>query len=47
MLEERRAGLEVYIDLAMAVIEEQAERAEAGEISTEQAKQRAAEIIKG
>ncbi|WP_275287438.1 methyl-accepting chemotaxis protein [Halomonas elongata] len=47
MLDERRAGLEVYVDLAVSVIEEQATRAEAGEISIEQARQRAAEIIKG
>ncbi|GED22889.1 methyl-accepting chemotaxis protein [Halomonas halmophila] len=45
-LDERRASLEVYIDLAMAVVEEQAARAETGDISTELAKQRAAEVIK-
>ncbi|MDR5866906.1 methyl-accepting chemotaxis protein [Halomonas koreensis] len=47
MLEERRGALQDYVHLAMGVIEGQAERAAAGDIETETAKQRAAAIIKG
>ena len=47
MLDERRAALQVYIDLAMSTIEGQAERVEAGEIDRDKAQERAAELVKG
>ncbi|XKE45409.1 methyl-accepting chemotaxis protein [Halomonas organivorans] len=47
MLEERRDALQDYVALAESVISGQAERAEAGEIGVEQARERAAAIIKG
>ncbi|MDT8879167.1 methyl-accepting chemotaxis protein [Halomonas saccharevitans] len=46
MLEERRAALEVYIDLAMSTLEGQAERVAAGDIDRETAKTQAASLIK-
>ncbi|RTR04431.1 methyl-accepting chemotaxis protein [Halomonas nitroreducens] len=47
MLDERRAALEVYIDLAMSTIEGQAERVAAGEIDRETAQAQAAALVKG
>ncbi|MFG6176461.1 methyl-accepting chemotaxis protein [Halomonas sp. THAF12] len=46
MLEERHGALQDYVHLAKGAIEAEAERAAAGEIGVEQAKQRAAAVVK-
>ncbi|SDN88448.1 methyl-accepting chemotaxis sensory transducer with Cache sensor [Halomonas shengliensis] len=46
MLEERRTALGDYVDMAMNVVNDHAERAEAGELTLEEAQTRAADAVR-